>query len=198
MRHHELIAFGDVDPASRQQSSAVSTRRASRAAACCAPIITRAIRCRSAASSPPTDVVMPAGVGYDIGCGNCAVQTRSQGRRRRRQARDGRSVANDLVRDGPQQRRAHRAIIRCSMRSARVRSSSSANYSRSRADSSARSAAAITTSICSRIARTARCGSACISDRAALGTRRRRVSCRWRRARAGTSGRRQHGRAARR
>ena len=75
MRPHELIAFGDVEPASRQQ-----IERCLEAAGDCS----RGVLCadhHKGYSMPiggvvaSSDVVMPAGVGYDIACGNCAVQT---------------------------------------------------------------------------------------------------------------------------
>jgi tRNA-splicing ligase RtcB len=72
----DLIAFGDVDPASRQQlERCLAVAGDSGRGVLCADH-------HKGYSMPiggvlaSTEVVMPAGVGYDIACGNCAVQTR--------------------------------------------------------------------------------------------------------------------------
>jgi tRNA-splicing ligase RtcB (3'-phosphate/5'-hydroxy nucleic acid ligase) len=75
MRIHELIAFGDVEPASRQQIERCleAAGESSRGVLCADHHKGYSMPIGGVVAS--TDVVMPAGVGYDIGCGNCAVQT---------------------------------------------------------------------------------------------------------------------------
>ena len=75
MRHHEFIAFGDVEPASRQQIERCleAAGESSRGVLCADHHKGYSMPIGGVVAS--TAVVMPAGVGYDIGCGNCAVQT---------------------------------------------------------------------------------------------------------------------------
>ena len=75
MRHHELIAFGDVEPASRLQIERCleAAGESSRGVLCADHHKGYSMPIGGVVASD--QVVMPAGVGYDIGCGNCAVQT---------------------------------------------------------------------------------------------------------------------------
>jgi tRNA-splicing ligase RtcB len=93
--------------------------------------------------------ISPGGVGYDIGCGNKAVLTDlSTATSRGRAAPHGRD-RDARIAFGVGLPNEERATIRCSTRSARRRSASSARCSTWRRSSSARSAAATTTSTCS-------------------------------------------------
>ena len=75
MRPHELIAFGDVEPASLQQIERCleAAGDSSRGVLCADHHKGYSMPIGGVVAS--SDVVMPAGVGYDIACGNCAVQT---------------------------------------------------------------------------------------------------------------------------
>ena len=70
-----LIAFGDVDAASRQQIERCldAAGEASRGVLCADHHKGYSMPIGGVLASD--HVVMPAGVGYDIACGNCAVQT---------------------------------------------------------------------------------------------------------------------------
>jgi tRNA-splicing ligase RtcB (3'-phosphate/5'-hydroxy nucleic acid ligase) len=70
-----LVAFGDVEPASRQQIERCldAAGESSRGVLCADHHKGYSMPIGGVVSS--SDVVMPAGVGYDIACGNCAVQT---------------------------------------------------------------------------------------------------------------------------
>ena len=75
LSQQHLIAFGEVEPASRRQiERCLDVAGASSRGVLCADH-------HKGYSMPiggvvaSQEVVMPAGVGYDIGCGNCAVQT---------------------------------------------------------------------------------------------------------------------------
>ncbi|HUQ89191.1 MAG TPA: RtcB family protein, partial [Vicinamibacterales bacterium] len=76
MSKRHLIAFGDVDAASRQQIERCldAAGEESRGVLCADHHKGYSMPIGGVVAS--TDVVMPAGVGYDIGCGNCAVQTK--------------------------------------------------------------------------------------------------------------------------
>lgn len=75
MSEPPLIAFGDVDPASRRQiERCLDVAGAfSRGVLCADHHKGYSMPIGGVVASPA--VIMPAGVGYDIGCGNCAVQT---------------------------------------------------------------------------------------------------------------------------
>src|SRR5687767_3110568 len=75
MRKHNLVAFGPVEPASRQQIERCldAAGESSRGVLCADHHKGYSMPIGGVVSS--SEVVMPAGVGYDIGCGNCAVQT---------------------------------------------------------------------------------------------------------------------------
>jgi len=70
-----LIAFGDVEPASQQQIERCldAAGESSRGVLCADHHKGYSMPIGGVVAS--SDVVMPAGVGYDIGCGNAAVQT---------------------------------------------------------------------------------------------------------------------------
>jgi tRNA-splicing ligase RtcB (3'-phosphate/5'-hydroxy nucleic acid ligase) len=72
---HDLIAFGDVEPASRQQIERCleAAGESSRGVLCADHHKGYSMPIGGVVAS--SEVVMPAGVGYDIACGNCAVQT---------------------------------------------------------------------------------------------------------------------------
>lgn len=72
---HNLIAFGAVDTASRQQIERCldAAGESSRGVLCADHHKGYSMPIGGVLAS--TEVVMPAGVGYDIACGNCAVQT---------------------------------------------------------------------------------------------------------------------------
>lgn len=75
MAEHELVAFGDVEPASLQQLERCLdvSGESSRGVLCADHHKGYSMPIGGVVASDR--VVMPAGVGYDIGCGNCAVQT---------------------------------------------------------------------------------------------------------------------------
>lgn len=75
MSQHELVAFGEVDPASLQQIERCldASGESSRGVLCADHHKGYSMPIGGVVASDR--VVMPAGVGYDIGCGNCAVQT---------------------------------------------------------------------------------------------------------------------------
>ena len=75
MAQHELVAFGEVDPASLQQLERCldASGASSRGVLCADHHKGYSMPIGGVVAS--NTVVMPAGVGYDIGCGNCAVQT---------------------------------------------------------------------------------------------------------------------------
>jgi tRNA-splicing ligase RtcB len=75
MNQRELIAFGEVDPASLQQLERCldASGESSRGVLCADHHKGYSMPIGGVVASDR--VVMPAGVGYDIGCGNCAVQT---------------------------------------------------------------------------------------------------------------------------
>lgn len=75
MRQHDLIAFGEVDSASLQQLERCldASGESSRGVLCADHHKGYSMPIGGVVASDR--VVMPAGVGYDIGCGNCAVQT---------------------------------------------------------------------------------------------------------------------------
>jgi tRNA-splicing ligase RtcB len=75
MSQHEVIAFGDVEPASLQQLERCldASGESSRGVLCADHHKGYSLPIGGVVASD--QVVMPAGVGYDIGCGNCAVQT---------------------------------------------------------------------------------------------------------------------------
>jgi tRNA-splicing ligase RtcB len=75
MSQHELVAFGEVDPASLQQLERCldASGESSRGVLCADHHKGYSMPIGGVVASDR--VVMPAGVGYDIGCGNCAVQT---------------------------------------------------------------------------------------------------------------------------
>ena len=70
-----LIAFGEVEPASQQQIERCldAAGESSRGVLCADHHKGYSMPIGGVVAS--SDVVMPAGVGYDIGCGNAAVQT---------------------------------------------------------------------------------------------------------------------------
>ena len=72
---HQLVAFGDVEPASLQQLERCLDVSGddSRGVLCADHHKGYSMPIGGVVASDR--VVMPAGVGYDIGCGNCAVQT---------------------------------------------------------------------------------------------------------------------------
>ena len=72
---HEVVAFGDVEPASLQQLERCLdvSGESSRGVLCADHHKGYSMPIGGVVASD--SVVMPAGVGYDIGCGNCAVQT---------------------------------------------------------------------------------------------------------------------------
>ena len=72
---HQLVTFGDVEPASLQQLERCLevSGGASRGVLCADHHKGYSMPIGGVVASDR--VVMPAGVGYDIGCGNCAVQT---------------------------------------------------------------------------------------------------------------------------
>jgi tRNA-splicing ligase RtcB len=75
MSRKDLVAFGEVDLASRQQIERCldASGEDSRGVLCADHHKGYSMPIGGVVAS--TDVVMPAGVGYDIACGNCAVQT---------------------------------------------------------------------------------------------------------------------------
>jgi tRNA-splicing ligase RtcB len=75
MSQHEFIAFGEVEPASLQQLQRCldASGESSRGVLCADHHKGYSMPIGGVVASDR--VVMPAGVGYDIGCGNCAVQT---------------------------------------------------------------------------------------------------------------------------
>ena len=75
MAQHELIAFGEVEPASLQQLERCldASGGSSRGVLCADHHKGYSMPIGGVVASDR--VVIPAGVGYDIGCGNCAVQT---------------------------------------------------------------------------------------------------------------------------
>jgi hypothetical protein len=75
MSQRELIAFGEVDPVSLQQLERCldASGESSRGVLCADHHKGYSMPIGGVVAS--NTVVMPAGVGYDIGCGNCAVQT---------------------------------------------------------------------------------------------------------------------------
>ena len=75
MSQHELIAFGEVEAASLQQLERCleASGESSRGVLCADHHKGYSMPIGGVVASD--QVVMPAGVGYDIGCGNCAVQT---------------------------------------------------------------------------------------------------------------------------
>ena len=75
MSQRELIAFGEVDPVSLQQLERCldASGESSRGVLCADHHKGYSMPIGGVVASDR--VVMPAGVGYDIGCGNCAVQT---------------------------------------------------------------------------------------------------------------------------
>jgi tRNA-splicing ligase RtcB len=75
MSQHQVIAFGDVEPASLQQLERCLdvSGDSSRGVLCADHHKGYSMPIGGVVASD--QVVMPAGVGYDIGCGNCAVQT---------------------------------------------------------------------------------------------------------------------------
>jgi tRNA-splicing ligase RtcB len=72
---HDLVTFGDVEPASLAQLERCldASGEDSRGVLCADHHKGYSMPIGGVVAS--TRVVMPAGVGYDIGCGNCAVQT---------------------------------------------------------------------------------------------------------------------------
>jgi tRNA-splicing ligase RtcB (3'-phosphate/5'-hydroxy nucleic acid ligase) len=75
MAQRELIAFGEVEPASLQQLERCLdvSGESSRGVLCADHHKGYSMPIGGVVASD--EVVIPAGVGYDIGCGNCAVQT---------------------------------------------------------------------------------------------------------------------------
>ena len=75
MGKEDLVAFGEVEPASRQQIERCleAAGEDSRGVLCADHHKGYSMSIGGVVAS--NDVVMPAGVGYDIACGNCAVQT---------------------------------------------------------------------------------------------------------------------------
>jgi tRNA-splicing ligase RtcB len=75
MSQRKLIAFGEVEPASLQQLERCleASGESSRGVLCADHHKGYSMPIGGVVASDR--VVMPAGVGYDIGCGNCAVQT---------------------------------------------------------------------------------------------------------------------------
>jgi len=75
MAQHELVAFGEVEPASLQQLERCLdvSGESSRGVLCADHHKGYSMPIGGVVASD--QVVIPAGVGYDIGCGNCAVQT---------------------------------------------------------------------------------------------------------------------------
>ncbi len=75
MSTHALVAFGEVEPASLQQLERCldASGDSSRGVLCADHHKGYSMPIGGVVASD--QVVMPAGVGYDIGCGNCAVQT---------------------------------------------------------------------------------------------------------------------------
>jgi tRNA-splicing ligase RtcB (3'-phosphate/5'-hydroxy nucleic acid ligase) len=75
MSDPKLVSFGEVEPASRQQIERCldAAGESSRGVLCADHHKGYSMPIGGVVSS--SRVVMPAGVGYDIGCGNCAVQT---------------------------------------------------------------------------------------------------------------------------
>ncbi len=75
MSRKDLVAFGEVDAASRQQIERCldASGEASRGVLCADHHKGYSMPIGGVVAS--INVVMPAGVGYDIACGNCAVQT---------------------------------------------------------------------------------------------------------------------------
>ena len=75
MSQHDLVAFGEVDSASLQQLERCldASGESSRGVLCADHHKGYSMPIGGVVASDR--VVMPAGVGYDIGCGNCAVQT---------------------------------------------------------------------------------------------------------------------------
>src|SRR5688500_17455491 len=75
MSQRELIAFGEVDPVSLQQIERCldAAGESSRGVLCADHHKGYSMPIGGVVAS--SEVVMPAGVGYDIGCGNAAVQT---------------------------------------------------------------------------------------------------------------------------
>lgn len=72
---HDVIAFGEVEPASLQQLERCldASGAGSRGVLCADHHKGYSMPIGGVVASD--QVVMPAGVGYDIGCGNCAVRT---------------------------------------------------------------------------------------------------------------------------
>jgi tRNA-splicing ligase RtcB (3'-phosphate/5'-hydroxy nucleic acid ligase) len=75
MAQHELVAFGEIEPASLQQLERCLevSGESSRGVLCADHHKGYSMPIGGVVASD--QVVIPAGVGYDIGCGNCAVQT---------------------------------------------------------------------------------------------------------------------------
>jgi tRNA-splicing ligase RtcB len=75
MGNRRLVTFGEVEPASRQQIERCldAAGESGRGVLCADHHKGYSMPIGGVVSS--SEVVMPAGVGYDIGCGNCAVQT---------------------------------------------------------------------------------------------------------------------------
>ena len=75
MSQRKLIAFGEMEPASLQQLERCleASGESSRGVLCADHHKGYSMPIGGVVASDR--VVMPAGVGYDIGCGNCAVQT---------------------------------------------------------------------------------------------------------------------------
>ena len=116
---------------------------------------------------------MPAGVGYDIGCGNCAVQTGLKAADvdvKRVMDEIWRTISFGMGRNNDERISEHPVFDAIDKSPGQGTAQAAVGW---RADNSARLAAAIITSICSRIARMDRCGSASISDRAGSATRPR-------------------------
>jgi tRNA-splicing ligase RtcB len=78
MGNRRLVTFGEVEPASLQQIERCleAAAESGRGVLCADHHKGYSMPIGGVVSS--SEVVMPAGVGYDIGCGNCAVQTSLQ------------------------------------------------------------------------------------------------------------------------
>ena len=188
--HEAVTVFGEHEPNTLAQLEDVASR-AERAALMADGHLGYVMPIGGVAAY--REQVSVVGVGFDIACGNAAIRTDLSlhgtpglaGRPARARRRD---PGHHLVRHRPQEpigRRAGRSsAVRVGVVGRRAAARARTICATRRARSSARSAAAITTSTCSSTKRT-RSGSACTSAAAGSGTRSRPGSSRSRRGRSG-------------
>ena len=193
---HELIAFGPVEEDARKQLDRCLDAGGEEA---------RGVLCadhHKGYSMPiggvlaSQSIVMPAGVGYDIACGNCAVRTNLQASDLDVKDVMDEILEHDLVRHRTKERRAgsRRRCVRCDR--AQSGAAAARRFSTRRGRSSAPSEAATIMSTCWKIARTVGCGLACIRIPWLRPQDRVRFSRAGERKEMGQPRQRQHGRVA--